>query len=776
MHRSTLSRVAAVALATVALLGPAGAAAASPVCTDGYMGGPPLAACGNRVFPEAAMTKSYVQFNPDPLGFREAQHGMEFLAQKYPRWVSLITLREYFKDDKAVSAGSDGIRSYEDGDTGDGRDLFVLKITDHQVPDKGKDTLFFSLSIHGNERGGLEGGLRATEDLAMAAETSGQIVDGVDNYVTNTGREPEFHSYEVKDVLAKQVVYLAEVNPDGWAAGDVFGVPPGLFTRANGMGTDLNRQMPTVGRIDISRNPLEETEASYMVKFMKDVKNAGNGKLMAYGADVHGELTSRAYVDIMYPAGQFDSVQHRRLMSIAERTKSVIDETLYAGIQNQIEEATGGNESEGAEDVLDGTELEGQIPANSIPTMPAHWATVWDTLGYTDTGFLGDYLATDMAFTGMDYEIFLNHTVPEKAWNVYLQENHINASRAIIKTAMAYAITERIEFNDKNWKLETGGQPGYVINPDPVTDKDKNGPGVGFNKESDNGTPIKQVPYSVTNQRWFTDTSRLMPNPFRGLAAADVANDPKHLDQLDTLVLADVPLPRDPQNRKVDAGKYWTNIKDWVSRGGNLVLTDRALHALGDLGLVEADSIEDIEVYQPYADIQTFEHALVAGLRANARQLVEAPALGYEIGNAASPMTVVDQAALEEAGGTMVGTTGTGKVSVGQIGHGKGLVRLVGGALPMPTEDNDHRYGLRNYALTYSGLYIMENAVRYDAAGLGSAARPGFSPVRPPVVDKPKPGKTLAATGGDWEMAAMGLALFAFAMRQRTRRTRRSAA
>ena len=66
-------------------------------------------------------------------------------------------------------------------------------------------------------------------------------------------------------------------------------------------------------------------------------------------------------------------------------------------------------------------------PDSEVPTKPAHWATVWDTLGYTDTGFIGDYLATDLGVTGMDYEIFLNHSVPDKTWNVYLQENHINA-------------------------------------------------------------------------------------------------------------------------------------------------------------------------------------------------------------------------------------------------------------------------------------------------------------------------------------------------------------
>ncbi len=244
-------------------------------------------------------------------------------------------------------------------------------------------------------------------------------------------------------MLAKEDVYLTDFNIDGWTIGDV--TPPGATTayaRTNGAGTDLNRQMPTIGRIDTSRNPLAENEMRYGTRLINEIAKGAPGGLMAYGADIHGELTSRAYVDIMYPAGQFDSVKHRQLIAIAERTKSVIDATLYAGIQDQIENQTGGDEGEGVEEIPChlGNELCFTTLNNSIPTKPAHWATVWDTLGYTDTGFIGDYLATDVAITGMDYEIFLNHTVPDKAWNVYLQENHINASRAIIKTAMAYAL------------------------------------------------------------------------------------------------------------------------------------------------------------------------------------------------------------------------------------------------------------------------------------------------------------------------------------------------
>ena len=777
--RRALTVLAAVPLLTAALGVPA--AQAAPVCTDGYMGGPPLAVCGMRIFPEAANSNSYVQFAPQPgTGFREYQHGIEFMAKKYPRWVSVTTLRELTGDPKAVSAGPDGIRSTDEGDTGDGRDIFAIRLTDHQAPAKGKRHLFFSLSVHGNERGGLEGGLRAIEDLAIAAEGGDPllgipttITDGVEGqYETATGREPEFHTYEVTEVLAKEDVWFIDFNADGWEIGDLYTVPTAPYDRENGEGTDLNRQMPTVGRINAERNPLEEPEMKYGTQFMNDLAKRGHVGKLAYGADIHGELTSRAYVDIMYPAGQFDSVDHRRLMAIAERTKSVIDATLYEGIQKQIANNTGGDQGiEGpvCDFVPDPENCRDQI-GNTIPTTPAHWATVWDTLGYTDTGFIGDYLAAEIGVTGMDYEIFLNHTVPDKAWNIYLQENHINASRAIIKTAMAYALFQEQEFNDANVVVDTNGQPGYVFNPVFVTDKDGVGtrPGPDSNGIGADGKPVKQMPYNASNMRFFEDQSRLMKHPFVKFHAADIANDPQHLNKVDSLVLADFTAPKDGLGRSYDAAKYFQNIKAWVQRGGNLVLTDKALHALGTLGVVAADAVSDIEVYQPYTDIiRPTEDSLVAGLRHNARQLVEAPILGYGIGGAASPMTAVDRAAFEEAGGTVVGTTND-LVTLGHVQLGGGVIRVIGGALPTPTEDEDHRYGLKDYALTYSGLFIMENALRWDAANLGIPGQTGGGGGGGGGGGRPTTPATGFAADVAGGVAALVLA-FAFAVRRRRR-------
>lgn len=725
-------RIATKLAVTAGFLAMAAPAAATPVCTDGYMGGPPLAACGGRIFPEAALSRAYIQYTADPRGFKEYQHGLEYLAMKYPRWVTLTTLDKLYGED-AKSVGPDLKRTYDPADTGDGREIQVLKVTDNLVPDEGKKSLMFSLSVHGTEGGGREGGPRVAEDLAMAAVNGGKIADGYDNYTSTTGKTAKLNSYEVRDVLAQEVVYFVSMNPDGWAMGDLWNKPaPGLFNRGNQLGTDLNRQMPTIGSINPSRNPGQETETLYGRKLMSDVAAKSPGGLMSHGADIHGELTSQAYVDIMYPAGQFTSVDHRRLMSIAERTKSAIDKTLFAGIQDLIEEQTGGNDAEGpGKDTTTGTGLA------SVPTMPAHWATVWDTLGYTDTGFIGDYMATDVAATGMDYEFFLNHIVPEKTWNVYLQENFINGTRALVKTAMAYALYQDEEFNEDNVVVDTGGGvPGYVVNPDTVSSTDENGVGTRPGPKRDgigaDGQPVAQRPYEVTNQQFFRDTNQVLSKPFAPLASADVANDPATLRAVDSLVLADVALPQDTEGRPVDAAAYYANIKDWVGRGGNLILTDRALKTLETMKIMPAGSVKDIKTYQPYANITDFSNPMVEGLRPNARQLVEAAILGYGIGNNASPMTVVAKTAWEAAGGRTVGTTGNNagtsddgsQVSIGELELGRGTIRILGAALPMPTEANDHRFGLRNYGLTYTGLFIMENSLHHDARGLGEGALP----------------------------------------------------
>src|SRR3954464_14509968 len=85
-------------------------ASATPVCTDGYKGGPPASVCGGRIFPEAALTRGYVQYTSDPTGFNEYRDGIAYLAQKYPRYVKVFTLSSKYGKN-AVSSGPDMLRA-----------------------------------------------------------------------------------------------------------------------------------------------------------------------------------------------------------------------------------------------------------------------------------------------------------------------------------------------------------------------------------------------------------------------------------------------------------------------------------------------------------------------------------------------------------------------------------------------------------------------------------------------------------------------------------------
>ena len=67
--------------------------------------------------------------------------------------------------------------------------------------------------------------------------------------------------------------------------------------------------------------------------------------------------------------------------------------------------------------------------------------------------------------------------------------------------------------------------------------------------------------------------------------------------------------------------------------------------------------------------------------------------IGYAISPAdddaqlsSSPVWAVDQTEWERIGGRTAGTTSADEVTLGELALGKGVVRVVGALLPMPTE------------------------------------------------------------------------------------------
>src|SRR6185436_11011279 len=92
-----------------------------------------------------------------------------------------------------------------------------------------------SLSIHGIERAGAEGGIRAMEDLVTAATTK-----RLDSRIVSKAVKADAPRF--RDVLQNTIIYFTLPNPDGWRRGSAGPSDQNqsgfFFQRYNGNGVD----------------------------------------------------------------------------------------------------------------------------------------------------------------------------------------------------------------------------------------------------------------------------------------------------------------------------------------------------------------------------------------------------------------------------------------------------------------------------------------------------------------------------------------------------------
>jgi hypothetical protein len=181
-----------------------------------------------------------------------------------------------------------------------------------------------------------------------------------------------------------------------------------------------------------------------------------------------------------------------------------------------------------------------------------------------------------------------------------------------------------------------------------------------------------------------------------------------------------------------DADAYYAKLKDFATRGGNLVLTDGAARALTHLGVGTANDVKPVVVYAPYIEFNdgiapTYADPLASNIDqpgaaegpSNRHQTVEPVPLGYAIqdanGDSASTSFTwaVRRAAWNAAGGRIAGTIAD-EVALGELVSGKGRIRFAGALLPDPEARSDHPFGLASYALSYTGWQLFENLVQWQ--------------------------------------------------------------
>jgi Zinc carboxypeptidase len=628
---TTSLRLRALVLAATAAVAfgifPAGA---TPVCPDD----PTL--CGGRIFPEADNSVDFVQHNDD-----EYLAGIKALEEAHPKFVKVRTLADLLNDEKAVSVN--------------GHDIWVVEITNFNVPERRKVPVMASLSVHGHERAGLEGGVRYMEDLATwaAEEPDHKLMNGTNKDSTEV---------TVAEVLKKTHIYFCNLNPDGWEDGD--NENGNVYTRENGNGEDLNREFPTLGWVNASHSPLSEPESKAWHKFVKRIDPVAT-------TDIHGEITSanNSFTDIMYPAGEWNPREQAQEERLARHMKSNVGRYFEEG----------------------GVDLAAIAGAGAMS--PAEYATGYDVVGYDDSGFMGDYF-TQRGALDMDVENFASHMFPGGTWLIPLEKAHIASVRGQLETVIVEAlVTSKVKVS-----LNLG-KAGYMFNPKRITSKDGYGgppPPPGYKKST----------YNVTPMTYFKDLSKFATRPLRKVLTGDIRKGA--LKGLDSFVIANKRIARDPRGRWINRPRAIEKLKKFVTDGGNLVLTDSAIRLLTRFRIAKVFSNAG------HVDIEDAEDPYVKDVHSTASQTYYEVPLGYPDTDAA-PHWTVTRTAWEEAGGKSVAFMNDDEelIALGRVKVGKGTIGIFGAILPNPIETHHHFYGLVDYGVTVAGGQILNNIIKF---------------------------------------------------------------
>jgi hypothetical protein len=674
MSRLLPTLVATAVVAGVVGVAPLGGdrpAAASPVkCADGDV------SPDGRVFPEPAVSNTFVSYS-------DFSCAITYLESKFPDLIEVTSL----------------------GKSMGGWDIYDVVLTDESVTGP-KQKLLIVNSIHGNEPGGREGGMRVIEDWV----------------------DPRFDADEpwVQSGLDRFAVHFVFPNPDGWVAGDIAEEQGAGFlaSRGNDNGRDLNRQFPVKGYIYEPNGTLEEPESQNIMKTLFAEKG------WYLGTDNHGQGPDTYGAAGLQIVGQFDFQKSETLARYADAISDAFAENNVLSSLETLNRTTG--QDLGA----------------------YHWGTLYDMLGYSASGSMIDFYNTADGLDGTGYatELTMGNEVNWAAWPRPLAQLWVDLIRAINDTMLKQAQV------DQRYSFPVGGAVGYLHDPAVVTDSDADGAG------PEDAGPA-QHPYSVTRMRFFEHLNRYADRPVAKVTLLQVAADPAVLDRFDSLVVTDNAYP---EGTPAQHAAYRDALGAWVRKGGNLVVTDAAAPLMADIGLLPNDEgvIRVDDRYVGSVEFADRDHPLAQGLRGVARQTYDSVPIGYAFPPAGElcPNWSVSTEAWEAAGGEVVGHLATGsttppdtsRTTYGQARLGEGVVRFLGALLPQPTEEYLHPYGLQNYAVTYTGYTLLQNSIAWDAPGLG-ATEPAPAPApnpdpRPEPRPRPAP---LPSTGSDLPWPAL---------------------
>jgi hypothetical protein len=437
----TFVAVAAV-IGTVSLL-PA-AASAAPVATSdpqyqayGAVFPDPLAVCQQQCDPNSRGRTNATQF----IQFQEFVDAITFMNQNadWKRYMEVLPLDGKKGEGGGTKAGDEmwpgnnlsklewspkpeyqsaGLATSDRGRQKS--DLIIIRVTDENVPDAGKKRYALSLSIHGIERAGAEGGIRAMEEMvtSVAEERGGDPI---------LPKEVREGAPTWNQVLANTIVYFTLPNPDGWRRGSVGDTDkgPGIFyQRYNGNGIDPNRDWPDIGFSFRRYSGGSEPETRAFQTFYHQVEERGGQ--FAAGDDLHGQPFADALSYTLMPHGRHDIEKDYR---IREASK-LINRAQYHATKWSPYIIENDQQATACEDTLGAT-------CDAIYAQT--WGSVYDTINYTTTGSLGDWFDSSLGLgaDGIDNEMSFSHLDRNIAFEPHGEQLHVAGNKAIIYSHIA---------------------------------------------------------------------------------------------------------------------------------------------------------------------------------------------------------------------------------------------------------------------------------------------------------------------------------------------------
>lgn len=642
-----------------------------------------------RVFPEPLQTNDYI-------GYFEAMDGLEYLNATYPDRVELIKIGKSIGWPNRV------------GGQVEPQDVFIVEVTNEKspTPKEAKIQLLFMLSIHGNEKGGREGGFRVVEDFAKGD-------------VGLLAQKPE-----LLELLDYFLLIFLFPNVDGWTHDEPQYYQGGtMYLRQNANGVDLNRQWPTSGYMqdDRSHQTLSEPETAAAANYLKD--HYAN---IYYASDIHGMLNP-ADGNPAPPAPEASPGYSQAVLDWLNDDEKghFILGLLPAGQHSQEEMVRVTRLGELVRERLQ--QHPAMAPWTAAPSTGVwggafvRWGTVWETINYQVSGGSHDYFVSDAGLNApsFSFEMSYNHVVCDAEYlgcGAAMNHFHVEGVRMIVATFMEAALSET------RVSLETNGhRAAYLFNPKVWTSaEDRALEGWALENPNDDKWDYAHAPYIATPNAYFEDVRQYVrdgdrPGVFEPLRFEDLSAE--SLARYDTFVVGGSAYELVNASSAARA-----TIKAWVEGGGSLVVTDSAIRALGHLELVAEDAVDVGQTYMGYTDIIDTDHPLAANMRGFSRQTYEGVPLGYALSTSA-PNWFVQMAEAESkgdpvgiinVGGNAAGLGGTPAANFGEILLGKGKVRYLGALLPDPTQENYHPYGLASYATTYAGNQFFLNMLDFE--------------------------------------------------------------